>query len=395
MFSFDDFFIPESSKKLLKKWIKEDYKNKPLCIYGENGVGKTRLATTILSEYKIINIDIDFIKSNKILHEYLDLSLGKKNICMMFKNNSENIYKSVIFDDINDINNIDKKLFKEIILWKKKYKNNYKNNPVIYILSTNNINKKTYKEFFNNTFSYELKYNEKNFYNLTNYILKNEKILISLNQINNLIKLSNNNVNNLLSNIEILKTNNILNNNNKKDFNGEVNDITKKIINEKFNVDNILTITVNDYNIISLNILDNLNILLKKNKEIINNSIYVYENVCIGDIFNNHMIINHNYDLLDYIIMQQLLLPIHKIKSNNNNIKIDKLNYNKYISKSIYYISNHNVISKNIYNINDIYYQLYLYTKNIKIDNIIDKKVLEKYIKIFNWIYDKNIKNIM
>ena len=49
MLSFNDFFIPESSKKLLKKWIKEDYKNKPLCIYGENGIGKTRLANTILT----------------------------------------------------------------------------------------------------------------------------------------------------------------------------------------------------------------------------------------------------------------------------------------------------------------------------------------------------------
>ena len=65
-------FLNESSKKLLKKWIKEDYKNKPLCIYGENGIGKTRLANTILSEYKIINIDVDFIKTNKNLYEYLD-----------------------------------------------------------------------------------------------------------------------------------------------------------------------------------------------------------------------------------------------------------------------------------------------------------------------------------
>ena len=389
MLSFNDFFIPESSKKLLKKWIKEDYKNKPLCIYGENGIGKTRLANTILSEYKIINIDVDFIKTSKNLCEYLDLSLGKKNICMMFKKSNENIYKSVIFDDIKDINNYDKSLFKDIVSWYKKYKNTYKNNPVIYIVSNKDINKKNYKELIDNCFTYELKYNDKNFYKLTNNILKNEKLLISLDQINNLIKTSNKNINDLLSNIEILKTNNTLNDNNKKDFNGEINEITRKIMNNDFDIDNILINSINDYNIISLNILDNLDILVNKNKDTINKYLYIYNSICTGDKYNHNMIINHNYDLLEYIIMQQLLFPIYKIK--NNNIKIDILNYNKYISKSIYYISNHNIYLKYSYNIYDIYNELYLLSSGEKSD-IKDTKILEKFIKIFNWIYNKNIK---
>jgi len=390
MLSFNDFFIPESSKKLLKKWIKEDYKNKPLCIYGENGIGKTRLANTILSGYKIINIHVDFIKTNKNLHEYLDLSLGKKNICMMFKKSNENIYKSVIFDDIKDINSYDKSLFKDIVSWYKKYKNTYKNNPVIYIISNKDINKKNYKDLLNDTLLFELKYNDKNYYKLTNNILKNEKLLISLDQINNLIKISNKNVNDLLSNIEILKTKNTLNDNHKKDFNGEINEITRKIMNNDFDIDNIITNSVNDYNIISLNILDNLDILIKKNKDTINKYLYIYNSICVGDKYNHNMIVNHNYDLLEYIIMQQLLFPIYKIK-NNNNIKVDILNYNKYISKSIYYISNHNIYLKYSYNIYDIYNELYLLSSGGKSD-IKDTKILEKFIKIFNWIYNKNIK---
>ena len=84
------------------------------------------------------------------------------------------------------------------------------------------------------------------------------------------------------------------------------------------------------------------------------------------DKYNHNMIINHNYDLLEYIIMQQLLFPIYNIKTNN--VKVNILNYNKYISKSIYYISNHNIFLKYNYNIYDIYNQLYLLSSGEKSD---------------------------
>ena len=68
MLTLNGFFLSESSKKFLNKWIKGDYKKKPLCIYGKSGLGKTCLANIILNEYKIINIDTDFgnIKVDKI-----------------------------------------------------------------------------------------------------------------------------------------------------------------------------------------------------------------------------------------------------------------------------------------------------------------------------------------
>ena len=118
MLSFKDFFLSESSEKLLQKWINEDYKNKPLCIYGKNGIGKTSLANLLLNKYKIINVNTDFIKSNKNINDYLDLSLGKKDICMMFKKDF-NSYKSLLFDNLDDISKYDKNLFKNCINWIK------------------------------------------------------------------------------------------------------------------------------------------------------------------------------------------------------------------------------------------------------------------------------------
>ena len=145
MLSFKDFFLSESSEKLLQDWINHDYKNKPLCIYGKNGIGKTSLANLLLSKYKIITVNTDFIKSNKNINDYLDLSLGKKDICMMFNKNF-NSYKSLIFDNLDDISKCDKNLFKNCINWitDNSSSEKFKNNPIIFILSDNNINKKQF-----------------------------------------------------------------------------------------------------------------------------------------------------------------------------------------------------------------------------------------------------------
>ena len=103
------------------------------------------------------------------------------------------------------------------------------------------------------------------------------------------------------------------------------------------------------------------------------------------------MIIEHNYELFDYILMHQILFPIFRIKENYSKY-INSLSYNKYISKSIYYISNHNTCIKYGLNMNQVYYELYLYDNKLIRKKYIDIKVLEKYIKIYNWIYNRHIK---
>ena len=153
MLSLNDFFLSESSKKLLNKWIKEDYKKKPLCIYGKSGLGKTSLAKCIFKDYKTINIDTDFIKVDKDLKEYIDMSLGKKNICMMFhKSNQKKEYKSILFDDIHIIHQLDKSLFKNIMSWTKDYKNKFSGHPIIYILPDTSIVKKTFKGIIDSSY---------------------------------------------------------------------------------------------------------------------------------------------------------------------------------------------------------------------------------------------------
>ena len=148
------------------------------------------------------------------------------------------------------------------------------------------------------------------------------------------------------------------NENNDKISTGDIDNLTDKILNEDFDIDNIIKHSYNDYNIISLNLLENLHLFFKEN--FLKKYIYIYENVCISDNINSIIIQNHNYDLVDYILLHNLVIPIQKIKIYNKN-KIENLIYNKYISKSIYYLSNYNKFTNNNLNIclNDLYYELF------------------------------------
>ena len=392
MLELNSFFFNDSQKKLLIKWIKEDYQKKPLCIHGRSGLGKTSLANVLLKEYKIINIDVEFIKNDSDFKEYIDLSLGKKNICMMFsKETQKQIYKSILFDDIHIIQQLDKNLFKNIILWIKQI-NKYKNNPIIFILTDQCIPKKTFKDIVDKSICIEVKYTDNQYYKILTKLLNEENILISLNHSQSIIKKSGKNINNIKSNISILKDNEqnkdieVIKEN---DFCGGLHEIMLKILNDNFDINNILSNSFSDYNIISLNLLDNLHNFFNQ-KNFIKNYSDIYKSICIGDRYNSEMIIEHHYDLLEHVLVNQVLYPIYKIKQNYNKI-IKEINYNKYISKSIYYISNYNTFIKNDITMNNVYYELFLYDFSINLEKKIDKKILEKYIKIYNWIFSRSV----
>ena len=113
------------------QWTNGGFKEKPIVILGENGTGKPTLANHIIKAFDNISVSIDFCKKHISLKEYLDSSLYKKSITMMFQ--QKHIYKSIIFDDINYIQKNDKQLFKSIIDFSKK---KITLHPVIYIISS-------------------------------------------------------------------------------------------------------------------------------------------------------------------------------------------------------------------------------------------------------------------
>ena len=379
-------------KQFVNQWINGKYKEKPLIIYGDNGSGKSILAEYILKDYTIIKIDIEFCRNRKDFNGFLDLSLNKKNIKMMFSN--ESIYKAIIIDDINYIQKSDKKLFKSIYDWIRMNQKIKSKHPIIFI--GNKLDTKQLEDIYKKCFPIQLSFSINQMIDLTKkylidgYIIKEESI-------KGLINNSNKNFHNIKTNLSFFYKKEVNEVINIKQFETEndINSIMNKILLNKYNIESIYRYSQNDYTILGLNILENVN-HLTNNYKIIDE---IYYHQIIGDNFLTLIHQNNNWTLVEHLITYQILVPYLLLKDKINKKKLQNMLYNKYISKSIIYTHNYNLIKVESYDYQLLFY-IYdlLRTKNIQeyIEEYkVSKKIFVKFIKYYEWLYNCNFKKEM
>ena len=334
------FFLTKRDIKSINEWINKDYKKQFLFIHGRDSCGKTSLAECILNKYKIIHINIDFFKEKVNIKQYIDEALGRKNILMMFNKNYE--YNAIVFDNLELFLKHNKQILNDILNYISKL-NIYKNNhPIIFISS--NINHKYFKKLLSESKFIEINYNYKNILSITNKILSKKNINITEEEKKDLIKKSDQKINNIISNIEILN----LNNNNNNIFNYEdtfINDTINKIYSSS-DFSDIIRYSQNTNNLY-FDILDNIHYITKDLETIKN----VYKTSMLAENVNTYYIKNH-LDLYDLFAVLSIIYPKYLLKS-----KIDekKIINNKYISKSLIYISNDRFLYNNNLNKDIIY----------------------------------------
>ena len=274
------------------------------------------------------------------------------------------------------------------------FKNNEIKNPIIMIINNidNNNLKKIYSDDKVKIIDINISDKEYIFYT-KEYFLKNSEM--DNDEIKKLVIESNYNFNSIKINIEYYKDNFIKINKYKLDEYNSINIVTKLIKNyDKYDINDIINNTINDYNIISLNIIDNLPIIID-NINIIDK---IYRDYLYFD--NYYYSVNNNYQLIEYLMIFNLFYPLYLI---NKYIYIDRndinILYNHYICKSIIYIKNRNYnyddIIEFFLNIDNNNETKYDYDKNIKMMNILNNykyfgetKITKKILnKILN---DKN-----
>tara|TARA_B100000035_G_scaffold168054_1_gene143425 strand:- start:924 stop:2060 length:1137 start_codon:yes stop_codon:yes gene_type:complete len=328
----NSFFLKNSNIKYLNKWIKNDFKNYFLFIHGKDSCGKTSLAECILKSYKIIHINIDFFKEKTSLKEYLDLSLGKKNITMMF--NKDIQHNAIIFDNLELFLKHNKNILNDILSYLDKLNIHKRNHPIIFISS--NINHKIFKKLLQQCKFIEINYSQSNLESITIKLLQEKHIELSSNEIKDLITKSDSKITNIISNINVINL--------KDDYSGVYNyednfidDSVKKIYLTKDFTDIIRysQITNNLY----FDILDNIH-FMTNDLGIIKN---IYKSCCQAENVNTYFIKNH-IDLYDLFITLSIIIPKYYL---NNEINLKKVINNKYVSKSLIYISNERYLYDN------------------------------------------------
>ena len=337
--NINDFFLNKTQITSINNWINKDYKKQFLFIHGKDSCGKTSLAEYILNKYKIIHINIDFFKEKVNIKQYIDEALGRKNILMMFNKDYE--YNAIVFDNLELFLKHNKPVLNEIISYISKLNIHKQNHPIIFISS--NINHKYFKKILSNSKFIEINYSYKNILSITDKILSKKNVKLSEKDKENLIKKSDHKINNIISNIEILKLNN-----DNDIFNYEdtfINDSINKIYNSK-DFEDIIRYSQNTNNLY-FDILDNIHFISKDLSAIVN----IYKTSMLAENVNTYYIKNH-IDLYDLFITLSLIYPKYYLNSKINRKKVIN---NKYVSKSLIYISNNRFLYNNDLDINMMY----------------------------------------
>jgi len=325
-----NFFFNKKVYKEIDNWINKDYKKQFLFIHGKDSCGKTSLAEIILNKYKIIHINIDFFKGKTSIKDFIDLSLGKKNITMMF--NKDIQHNAIIFDNLELFLKHNKNVLNDILSYLDKLNIHKKNHPIIFISS--NINHKIFKKVLSYSKFVEINYSLNNLIKITKEILIEKKIGLSEKDIKDLIIKSDSKINNIKSNVELLNLDNFKNINNYEDC--FINDIISKIYSTN-DLNDIIRYSQNTNNLY-FDVLDNIHFLTNDLDTIIK----TYKSNCLAENINTYYIKNH-IDLYDFFILLSIIYPKYHLKDINRKKVIN----NKYVSKSLIYISNQRYLYNN------------------------------------------------
>lgn len=339
-------------------------KNKPLLIQGKSGSGKTHIALELSKDMVLTKIDSSMLKSIKN-KDYLLNIVKKRNITLMFSEKKEQ--RCLLIDDIHIFQKHDKSFFKTIIDFIKECK--YYHTFIVMTCNISLLKKKDINMIKKYIDIYEIKYTYSQYYKICLKISQIENYNLSLDELDKKIYLSEYNLNTFKSDINNIKTND------QRDNFDPIGLVTKNLIENNYCNEELFRLCEGDELILSYNMLENLNKIIKVNIKKYNN---IYKSFVNSDIIEYNLLKNDK-DCVKYMsIVSISFINYYKDMICRNIIS------NRYISKSM--------VLTNSINIKYLHFKLYLYNSYIKYKDTnykdklfkIDKKEYDKIKKIYD-----------
>lgn len=323
-------------------------KNKPLLIHGNPGCGKTHLALELLKDTILLHLDSLHLKDIKNIKKYIIDRIQKRNITLMFAESKET--RGLLIDDLHIFHKYDKNSFNGIIDFLKEKK--YYNNKIIITCDTSFLNNKYLKRIVLKRFYLKMDYNE--YYKTCLSIAKSKNYKYNLDELDSKIYESNLNFHKFKSDCSRCVDNVSIRDN----FDG-IEECTKQLCKERYDLNEIFRYCSGDEKIILLNMMENTG--SDKN---------IYKIYNFINIFNHKDIFLKEYELLN--------IPIGFInKYMNLNHKII---YNRYTSRNM--ITHKNNKKYDEY----LYYLIDTYIKHDKYKDILlnyEKSILKYHIEMY------------
>jgi DNA polymerase III delta prime subunit len=386
----------------IKLWLQNFYNenndenNVNMIVIGPHGVGKKTIVSTLLNEngFHIEQININNLKNNKNVDEYIMSILKGQNIYNMMYGTQTNKKRAIVIEDLESItSNIDKKILDNI----RKYNAEYKYLPIIFISNTQHtkfvsVLKKNCKIIT----LYQLKKNE--CLQQLNKIINIEKLNITDNIKNRIIDYSQGDIRKLVNIIEDIFllsenknitehiANEYFNNSKMKEINIGLFQSTEKLFSSYIKYDNILALYEIEKNKLPLmvhehyqshisNNYTNKKIQLKKLKKISNL-------LSFGDYIEYHIYNDQDWDMYEYHGFYSCVASSFHINNGKKFNKYEKYNFPQDLNKT----SIKNINKKNIQNIENIF----------KNNNIYDYLQMSKILSLLlNKSNNKEIGNLI